>query len=87
MGAFKRPTWMGGDPPALPPTPNKAEGKEAEIERLAILLACGHDVSDARPRNRVELLADWEDKRPGTREGYRLRAKRLLEAWGEDDRA
>ena len=61
---------------------NKQEGDVKDSETLAIFLAVGHDVRDPMPVSRLEFIEAWQDKRPEVQVAYRLRAMRLLRAWG-----
>lgn len=81
MGAFS----IFSGPEA--PKPLGSEGKLDNVEQLAILLACSTRVADDGPMQtpvgRVDMIELWESLRPSVQVGYRLRARRLLRAWGE----
>ena len=66
-----------------PEKPLGGEGKLDNVEQLAIILACSTEVRDDRvPEGRLDMLEIWESKTPSVQVAYRLRARRLLRAWG-----
>lgn len=59
----------------------RAEGVHKDADALAMLLAASTEVGNP-PRDRLEILTYWQGKTESVRMAYRLRAKRLLVAWG-----
>jgi hypothetical protein len=61
----------------------RAEGVQTKVEELAIMLACSAHGAKAVD-DRLAMLTLWQGLHNGedARIGYRLRAKRLLAAWG-----
>lgn len=51
------------------------------IEDLAVILACANETAYP-PRDRLEIFTYWQGKSDSVRVAYKLRAKRLLAAWG-----
>lgn len=59
----------------------RAEGVHKDVEALAILLVCSAHGTVETP-DRLAMLTLWQSRDESVRMGYRLRAKRLLAAWG-----
>ncbi len=77
MGALLDP--FGPSPPPPPAPPAKLEGAFKNVETLAVFLCWANEVE--HPVDRLDILDLWESKREGVREGYRIKAKRILKAW------